>query len=56
MCPHVLDAREGYVCTPLRLVAWRARRPAEGEADGEARRTPEVRRAMLNTDDWLLGR
>jgi urea carboxylase-associated protein 2 len=48
--PHVLDRREDYVCTPLRLVAWQPR------STPAAAVSPEVERAMLNTDDWLLGR
>jgi urea carboxylase-associated protein 2 len=48
--PHVLDLREGYVCTPLRLIAWRTQ-PVPGPAV-----SPEVERAMLNTEDWLLSR
>jgi uncharacterized protein YcgI (DUF1989 family) len=50
--PHVLDDREKYVCTPLRLVAWRSQRSTGGRQP----LTPEIRRALLNTDDWLLGR
>jgi urea carboxylase-associated protein 2 len=48
--PHVLDQRPDYTCTALRLVAWRG----TGERRAEPA-TPEVRRALLNTDDWLLG-
>jgi urea carboxylase-associated protein 2 len=51
--PHVLDRREGYVCTPLRLTAWRAQ-PTDPD-DPIRHSTPEVERAYLNTDDWLLG-
>lgn len=49
--PHVLDRRAEYTCTALRLVAWRAPLPGEAAAPS----TPERERAMLNTDDWLLG-
>jgi hypothetical protein len=48
--PHVLDHRADYVCTPLRILAWRAQAAADG------RTTPEASRALLNTDDWLAGR
>jgi hypothetical protein len=50
--PHVLDQREAYVCTPLRLTAWR--RDARRE-HYERPRTPEASRAYLNTEDWHLG-
>jgi urea carboxylase-associated protein 2 len=50
--PHILDAREQYTCTPLRLVAWRTDRGAGSAVPV----TPEMQRALLNTDDWLLGR
>jgi uncharacterized protein YcgI (DUF1989 family) len=51
--PHVLDRRAGYVCTPLRVTAWRGK-PTEKD-DPIRTSTPEVARAYLNTDDWLLG-
>jgi urea carboxylase-associated protein 2 len=51
--PHVLDRRQGYECTPLRITAWRG---GPTPADDPIRTsTPEVERAYLNTDDWLLG-
>jgi len=51
--PHVLDARPGFVCTPLRLTAWSGRPTS---ADDPLRTgTPEIERAFLNTDDWLAG-
>jgi len=50
--PHVLDDREQYPCTPLRLTAWRGAAPLSA-ASRES--TPERDRAYLNTDDWLLG-
>ena len=52
--PHVLDARERYTCTPLRLSAWSGE-PAPSD-DPLRASTPERNRAYLNTDDWLLGR
>jgi uncharacterized protein len=51
--PHVLDTRERFTCTPLRLTAWR---DAPARTDDPLRHTtPERHRAYLNTDDWLLG-
>jgi urea carboxylase-associated protein 2 len=52
--PHVLDTRPRYTCTPLRLTAWRAE--PTGADDPLRTSTPEVRRAYLNTEDWVLGR
>jgi hypothetical protein len=52
--PHVLDTRERYTCTPLRLSAWRGEPTRSGDPLRES--TPERHRAYLNTDDWLLGR
>jgi uncharacterized protein len=52
--PHVLDTRDHYTCTPLRLTAWRG---VPTRSDDPLRNaTPETHRAYLNTDDWLLGR
>ena len=52
--PHVLDTRDQYTCTPLRLTAWRS---VPTRPDDPLRHaTPETQRAYLNTDDWLLGR
>ena len=52
--PHVLDTRDRYTCTPLRITAWRnATTPNSG---AERASTPERQRAYLNTEDWLLGR
>jgi hypothetical protein len=50
--PHVLDTREEYTCTPLRLTAWQGE--PTGPHDATRDSTPERRRAYLNTDDWLL--
>jgi uncharacterized protein len=52
--PHVLDPRDQYTCTPLRLTAWRSG-PIRPD-DPLRQATPEIHRAYLNTDDWLLGR
>jgi urea carboxylase-associated protein 2 len=52
--PHVLDTRAAYTCTPLRITAWRS--PSTPPDHPLRTSTPEVHRAYLNTDDWLLGR
>jgi urea carboxylase-associated protein 2 len=51
--PHALDRRSDYVCSPLRLTAWRGAPLASGDPQRQA--TPEIERAYDNTDDWLLG-
>lgn len=51
-CPHVLDPREAYSVTPLRVTAWRgAITPPE---DPLRTATPEGLRAYLNTEDLYL--
>jgi urea carboxylase-associated protein 2 len=56
--PHVLDRRPGYVCTPLRITAWR---PGSDETEVDLGATappvdtPEMTRAALNNADWLGG-
>lgn len=52
--PHPLDPRPGYVCTPLEVLAWRARPTAPGDPLWDA--TPEGHRAFLNTLDHLTAR
>jgi len=52
--PHVLDTRSTYTCSPLRITAWRGE--ATAPDDPLRSQTPEIERAYLNTDDWLLGR
>ncbi|MFE4959805.1 DUF1989 domain-containing protein, partial [Streptomyces sp. NPDC056653] len=52
--PHPLDPRPDYVCTPLEVLAWRARPTASGDPLWDA--TPEGRRAFLNTLDFLAAR
>ncbi|WAC48274.1 urea carboxylase-associated family protein [Asticcacaulis sp. SL142] len=48
--PHVLDPRDGYTVTPIRLTAWSG---AITPADDEIRTsTPEGLRAFLNTEDF----
>jgi uncharacterized protein YcgI (DUF1989 family) len=49
--PHALDRRDDYLCTPLRLTAWRGKPTALDDPIRTS--TPEVHRAYLNTDDWL---
>jgi urea carboxylase-associated protein 2 len=49
--PHVLDPRETYACSPVRVTAWRGRVAA---ADDPIRNsTPEALRAFQNTDDYF---
>jgi len=45
--PHPLDPREAYTATPVRVLAWRERPTAPGDAAWDA--TPERRRALANT-------
>lgn len=49
-CPHVLDPREAYAVTPLKVQAWRG--PATPEDDPIRNATPEGLRAFLNTEDY----
>ena len=49
-CPHVLDPRPQWTCTPLRLTAWRG--PVTPEQDILRNATPEGQRAFLNTEDY----
>ena len=50
-CPHVLDAREDWIVTPLRVSAWRG---AVTPADDSVRNaTPEGQRAFLNVEDYF---
>jgi urea carboxylase-associated protein 2 len=48
-CPHVLDPRDGWNSTPLRLTAWRG--PITPEDDPVRNASPEGLRAFLNTED-----
>jgi urea carboxylase-associated protein 2 len=50
---HVLDPREAYVVTDLRVTAWDA--PPTGEADPQWTSTPERERAYRNSEDALAG-
>lgn len=48
--PHVLDPRDGYHVTPVRLTAWNGQvTPAD---DVIRTATPEALRAFLNTEDY----
>lgn len=50
-CPHVLDPREQWTVTPLRVSAWRG---AITPADDPVRTaTPEGLRAFLNVEDYF---
>jgi urea carboxylase-associated protein 2 len=52
--PHPLDPREGYECSTLELLAWRAR--ATHPEDALWSSAPELERAFLNTADYLDAR
>ncbi len=49
--PHPLDGRAEYTATPVRVTAWRARRP---DPDPFRASSPERARAYLNTDELRL--
>jgi uncharacterized protein len=48
-CPHVLDPRQDYAVSPLKVQAWRG--PPAPEDDPIRNATPEGLRAFLNTED-----
>jgi urea carboxylase-associated protein 2 len=50
--PHVLDPRERYTCTPLRITAYRG--ALAGPDDPIRNASPEAQRAFLNNDDYFL--
>jgi len=50
-CPHVLDPRESWTVTPLRLSAWRG--PVTPEEDPIRTATPEGLRAFQNVEDYF---
>jgi len=50
-CPHVLDPREGWSVTPLRVTAWRGAVTPEDDPIRNA--TPEGLRAFLNVEDYF---
>jgi urea carboxylase-associated protein 2 len=49
--PHVLDPRDQYVATRLRVTAWRAEPTTR--ADPLWSSTPEIERALLNTEQLM---
>ena len=50
-CPHVLDPRERYTVTPVRVTAWRG--PMTPPDDPLRSRSLESERAFLNVDDYF---
>lgn len=50
-CPHVLDPREEWTVTPLRVSAWRG--PVTPPDDPIRAATPEGLRAFLNVEDYF---
>jgi urea carboxylase-associated protein 2 len=50
-CPHVLDRRESYPATPVRVAAWRG--PATPVEDPIRMATPESLRAFLNVEEYF---
>ena len=52
--PHPVDPRPAYTSGPLRVHAWRSRRPRPADPLWDA--TPEAQRAYLNTADYAAAR
>lgn len=50
-CPHILDPRDDWTVTPLRLSAWRG--PVTDEDDAIRNSTPEGLRAFQNVEDYF---
>lgn len=50
-CPHVLDPRDQYTVTPLRITAWRG--PVTPLDDPARNATPEGLRAFENAEDYF---
>jgi urea carboxylase-associated protein 2 len=50
-CPHVMDPREEWTVTPLRVSAWRG--PVTPVDDAIRTATPEGLRAFLNVEDYF---
>ena len=50
-CPHVLDPRENWSVTPLRVSAWRG--PVAAADDPIRNATPEGLRAFQNVEDYF---
>lgn len=49
-CPHVLDPRQDWSISPLRLTGWRG--PVTASDDTIRNATPEGQRAFLNVEDY----
>ena len=49
-CPHVMDPRDTWTVSPLRVTAWRG--PITPEDDPVRNATPEGLRAYLNVEDY----
>ncbi|MEI6235414.1 MAG: urea amidolyase associated protein UAAP1 [Planctomycetota bacterium] len=49
--PHVLDPRNTYTCSPVRVTAQRG--PTTAPDDAVRNSTPEATRAFLNTEDYF---
>jgi len=49
-CPHVLDPRDVWTVSPLRVTAWRG--PVAAEDDPVRNATPEGKRAFLASEDY----
>jgi uncharacterized protein len=50
-CPHVLDRRESYIATPVRISGWRG--PITPLDDAIRKATPESLRAFLNVEEYF---
>ena len=50
-CPHVLDPRDTWTVTPMRVSAWRG--PVAPVDDPIRNATPEGLRAFLNVEDYF---
>ena len=50
-CPHVLDPRDAWTVTPLRVSAWRG--AVTPEDDPVRNATPEGLRAFQNVEDYF---
>lgn len=50
-CPHVLDRRESYLATPVRISGWRG--PVTSLDDPVRNASPEGLRAFLNVEEYF---
>ena len=50
-CPHILDPREKWTVTPLRISAWRG--AVTSDDDDIRNATPEGLRAFQNVEDYF---